>query len=134
VRLVSDHPSSSLAEYALEDVLKASTGWSPTESAKFAVVQAEDELAAIGMAMSGLGQERRSMTATFRPDISLMRSSSAWVLAEIRTIVDDHRGWDRARAADRTKPRATFSSLTCSYARLPPIVLHPRSVGRCAIR
>lgn len=63
-------PSSSLAEYA-EDYLKEHRV-GPDGKHTFAVVQAEDELAAIGMAIGAGWAGARAITGTSGPGISLM--------------------------------------------------------------
>src|SRR5579871_3700928 len=63
-------PSSSLAENMIEYLKRFRIG--PDGKATFAVVQAEDELAAIGMAIGAGWAGARSMTATAGPGISLM--------------------------------------------------------------
>ncbi len=64
-------PSSSLCE-SLIDYLKAYRIDPDTGKATFAVVQAEDELAAIGMVIGAGWAGARSMTSTSGPGISLM--------------------------------------------------------------
>lgn len=63
-------PSSSLAESA-EDLLKAYRT-NPDGTRTFAIVQAEDELAAVGMAVGAGWAGARALTATSGPGISLM--------------------------------------------------------------
>ena len=63
-------PSSSLAQSAQEYMEKLRVNEDGTKT--FAVVQAEDELAAIGMAIGAGWAGARSMTATSGPGISLM--------------------------------------------------------------
>ncbi|MFO0953492.1 MAG: 2-oxoacid:acceptor oxidoreductase subunit alpha [Isosphaeraceae bacterium] len=63
-------PSSSLAEYA-EDFLKKHRT-RPDGKHTFAVVQAEDELAAVGMAVGAGWAGARALTATSGPGVSLM--------------------------------------------------------------
>ena len=55
-------PSSSLAEYAEEFLKKHRVG--PDGKQTFAVVQAEDELAAVGMAIGAGWAGARALTAT----------------------------------------------------------------------
>ncbi|HZD32800.1 MAG TPA: 2-oxoacid:acceptor oxidoreductase subunit alpha [Candidatus Angelobacter sp.] len=63
-------PSSSLVETLIEYMKAYRVG--PDGKATFAVVQAEDELAAIGMVLGAGWAGARSMTATAGPGISLM--------------------------------------------------------------
>jgi len=63
-------PSSSLVESLIEYMKQHRIG--PDGKATFAIVQAEDELAAIGMVLGAGWAGARSMTATAGPGISLM--------------------------------------------------------------
>src|SRR5271166_3497390 len=63
-------PSSSLVETLIEYMKEYRIG--PDGKATFAIVQAEDELAAIGMVLGAGWSGARSMTATAGPGISLM--------------------------------------------------------------
>src|SRR5439155_16128829 len=63
-------PSSSLAESMIEYLKRFRIG--PDGKATFAVVQAEDELAAIGMVIGAGWAGARAMTTTSGPGISLM--------------------------------------------------------------
>jgi 2-oxoglutarate ferredoxin oxidoreductase subunit alpha len=63
-------PSSSLVEGLIEYMKEYRVG--PDGKATFAIVQAEDELAAIGMVLGAGWAGARSMTATAGPGISLM--------------------------------------------------------------
>jgi 2-oxoglutarate ferredoxin oxidoreductase subunit alpha len=69
-------PSTSVVE-ATTDLLKKFRV-TPEGKATFAVVQAEDELAAIGMVLGAGWAGARSMTATSGPGISLMTEFAAW--------------------------------------------------------
>ena len=81
-------PSSSLAEYAEEYLKKCRT--LPDGKHTFAVVQAEDELAAIGMAVGAGWAGARSMTATSGPGISLMAEFVGLAyFAEIPVVIID---------------------------------------------
>src|SRR4029079_7546348 len=61
-------PSSSLAEYAEDFLKKHRSG--PDGKHSFAIVQAEDELAAVGMAIGAGWGGARALTATSGPGIS----------------------------------------------------------------
>ena len=63
-------PSSSLVESLIDYMKKYRMG--PDGKSTFAIVQAEDELAAIGMVLGAAWAGARSMTATAGPGISLM--------------------------------------------------------------
>jgi len=82
-------PSSSLAEAAV-DYLKAYRHDAKTGKATYAVVQAEDELAAISMVVGGGWAGARSMTTTAGPGISLMAELAGLsYFAEIPTVIVD---------------------------------------------
>ena len=63
-------PSSSLVETMIDYMKEYRIG--PDGKATFAIVQAEDELAAVGMVIGAAWAGARSMTATAGPGISLM--------------------------------------------------------------
>jgi 2-oxoglutarate ferredoxin oxidoreductase subunit alpha len=81
-------PSSSLAEYA-EDFLKKHRVDAEGKQT-FAIVQAEDELAAIGMAIGAGWAGARALTATSGPGISLMAEFvGLGYFAEIPVVIID---------------------------------------------
>lgn len=89
-------PSSSLAE-SLQDYLKSYRHTEDGE-ATYSVIQAEDELAAIGMAIGAGWAGARSMTATSGPGISLMAEFSGLAyFAEIPAVI-----WDIQRVGPST--------------------------------
>ena len=82
-------PSSSLAE-TLMDYARAYRLDPETGKASFAIVQAEDELASIGMALGAGWAGARSMTATAGPGISLMSEFvGLGYFAEIPVVIFD---------------------------------------------
>ena len=82
-------PASSLGE-ALIGYLERYRIDSETKKATFAVVQAEDELAALGMAIGAGWAGARAMTATSGPGISLMSEFAGFAyFAEIPVVVFD---------------------------------------------
>ena len=82
-------PSSSLVE-SLQAYLKKYRHDPETGKATYAVVQAEDELASIGMALGAGWAGARSMTATAGPGISLMSEFIGFgYYAEIPAVVFD---------------------------------------------
>src|SRR5271168_1623779 len=82
-------PSSSLCE-TLIDYLKEYRIDKETGKATFAVVQAEDELAALGMALGAGWAGARSMTSTSGPGISLMAEFTGFgYFTEIPTVIFD---------------------------------------------
>lgn len=100
VNLVSWYPitpSSSLAE-TLNKYLPKLRQDPDTGKATYAVIQAEDELAAIGMVVGGGWAGARSMTATSGPGISLMAEFAGLAyFAEIPAVV-----WDVQRMGPST--------------------------------
>ena len=89
-------PSSSLVETLIEYMKEHRLG--PDGKATFAVVQAEDELAAIGMVLGAAWAGARSMTATAGPGISLMAEFTGLAYyAEIPAVI-----WDIQRVGPST--------------------------------
>jgi len=89
-------PSSSLAENMIEYLKRFRIG--PDGKATFAVVQAEDELAAIGMVIGASWAGARAMTTTSGPGISLMSEFAGLAYyAEIPAVV-----WDIQRVGPST--------------------------------
>ncbi len=82
-------PSSSLCE-SLIDYLRKYRVDKETGKASFAVVQAEDEIAALGMAIGAGWAGARSMTATSGPGVSLMGEFAGLAYyAEVPSVVFD---------------------------------------------
>jgi len=82
-------PSSSVTE-SLEKHLAQQRETDPDGKRRFVVVQAEDELAAIGMALGAGWAGVRSMTSTSGPGISLMAENMGLgYYAEIPTVICD---------------------------------------------
>jgi 2-oxoglutarate ferredoxin oxidoreductase subunit alpha len=90
-------PASSLAD-ALEEHLPALRLNEETGEATYVVVQAEDEIAAIGMAVGAGWAGARSMTSTSGPGLSLMAEYSGLAFfAEIPVVI-----WDVQRMGPST--------------------------------
>src|SRR5271165_3188305 len=82
-------PSSSLVEYLI-GYLKRFRIDRQTGKATYAVVQAEDELSAIGMVLGAAWAGARSMTSTSGPGISLMSEFvGLGYYAEVPTVIFD---------------------------------------------
>ena len=82
-------PSSSLCE-TLIDYLRKYRIDKETGQATFAVVQAEDEIAALGMAIGAGWAGARSMTSTSGPGVSLMAEFSGLAYyAEVPAVIFD---------------------------------------------
>jgi len=89
-------PSSSLVETMIEYMKEHRIG--PDGKATFAIVQAEDELAAVGMVIGAAWAGARSMTATAGPGISLMAEFTGLAYyVEIPAVI-----WDIQRVGPST--------------------------------
>jgi len=106
-------PSSSLAEAFIKHCKKFRTD--ADGKAKYAIVQAEDELASIGMVIGAAWNGARAFTATSGPGISLMQEFLGLAyFAEIPAVL-----FDVQRAGPSTgMPTRTQQSdvLSCAYA------------------
>jgi 2-oxoglutarate ferredoxin oxidoreductase subunit alpha len=124
-------PSSSLVE-SMIDYLKEYR-IDADGKATFAVVQAEDELAAIGMVLGAGWAGARSMTSTSGPGISLMAEfAGLGYFAEIPGVV-----WDIQRVGPstglptRTSQGDILEAFSLSHGDTQHIVLIPASVSEC---
>jgi 2-oxoglutarate/2-oxoacid ferredoxin oxidoreductase subunit alpha len=124
-------PSSSLAEYTEEFLKKHRTG--PDGKRTFAVVQAEDELAAIGMAIGAGWAGARAMTATAGPGISLMTEFVGLAyFAEIPVvIIDVERMGPSTGLPTRTSQGDILKLHLLGHGDCRHIVLIPGSVAEC---
>jgi 2-oxoglutarate ferredoxin oxidoreductase subunit alpha len=124
-------PSTSVIE-ATSDLLKK-LRITPEGKATFAVIQAEDELAAIGMVIGAGWAGARSMTATSGPGISLMAEfSGLGYYAEIPgVIVDVQRTGPSTGMPTRTQQSDLLSVAFLSHGDTRHIVLLPGSVKEC---
>jgi 2-oxoglutarate ferredoxin oxidoreductase subunit alpha len=125
-------PSSSLAEsvtdYARRFRLDATDG-KPT----FAIVQAEDELASIGMAIGAGWAGARSMTATSGPGISLMSEFTGLAYyAEVPVVIFDvQRVGPSTGLPTRTMQGDILTTFNLSHGDAQHILLIPGSVQEC---
>jgi 2-oxoglutarate/2-oxoacid ferredoxin oxidoreductase subunit alpha len=124
-------PSSSLVETLIDYLKEYRIG--PDGKATFAVVQAEDELAAIGMVLGAGWAGARSMTATAGPGISLMAEFVGLAYyAEVPGVV-----WDIQRVGPstglptRTSQGDILSTAFLSHGDTKNILLLPCSVAEC---
>jgi 2-oxoglutarate ferredoxin oxidoreductase subunit alpha len=124
-------PSSSLVETLIEYMKEHRVG--PDGKATFAIVQAEDELAAIGMVVGAAWAGARSMTATAGPGISLMAEFTGLAYyAEIPAVI-----WDIQRVGPstglptRTSQGDLLSVAFLSHGDTKHIMLFPSSVTEC---
>jgi len=107
-------PSSSLAE-AFQNHCRRYRMDPDTGKARFAIIQAEDELASIGMVIGGAWNGARSFTATSGPGISLMQEFIGLAyFAEVPAVIFDvQRGSPSTGMPTRTQQ---CDVLTCAYA------------------
>jgi 2-oxoglutarate ferredoxin oxidoreductase subunit alpha len=124
-------PSSSLVESLIDYMKEYRIG--PDGKATFAIVQAEDELAAIGMVIGAGWAGARSMTATSGPGISLMSEFAGLAYyAEVPAVV-----WDIQRVGPstglptRTSQGDVLSTAVLSHGDTRHILLFPSSVAEC---
>jgi len=124
-------PSSSLVETLIDYMKDHRIG--PDGKATFAIVQAEDELAAIGMVLGAGWAGARSMTATAGPGISLMAEFAGLsYYAEVPGVV-----WDIQRVGPstglptRTSQGDIISTAFLSHGDTKHLMLIPSSVAEC---
>jgi len=124
-------PSSSLVETMIDYMKDHRIG--PDGKATFAIVQAEDELAAIGMVIGAGWAGARSMTATAGPGISLMAEFAGLAYyAEIPGVI-----WDIQRVGPstglptRTSQGDILATAFLSHGDTKHIMLIPSSVDEC---
>src|SRR5271157_1157899 len=124
-------PSTSLVE-ATTDLLKKFRV-TPEGKATFAVVQAEDELAAIGMVLGAGWAGARSMTSTSGPGISLMAEfAGLGYYAEIPGVIFDvQRTGPSTGMPTRTAQADLLSVAFLSHGDTKHVVLLPGSVKEC---
>jgi 2-oxoglutarate/2-oxoacid ferredoxin oxidoreductase subunit alpha len=124
-------PSTSLVE-ATTDLLKKFRV-TPEGKATFAVVQAEDELAAIGMVLGAGWAGARSMTSTSGPGISLMGEfAGLGYFAELPGVIFDvQRTGPSTGMPTRTQQSDLLSVAFLSHGDTKHIVLLPGSVKEC---
>jgi 2-oxoglutarate/2-oxoacid ferredoxin oxidoreductase subunit alpha len=124
-------PSTSLIE-ATTDLLKKFRV-TPEGKATFAVVQAEDELAAIGMVLGAGWGGARAMTSTSGPGISLMAEfSGLGYYAEIPGVIFDvQRTGPSTGMPTRTQQSDLLSVAFLSHGDTKHLVLLPGSVREC---
>src|SRR6202035_2554570 len=124
-------PSSSLFETMIEYMKEYRVG--PDGKATFAIVQAEDELAAIGMVIGAGWAGARSMTATAGPGISLMSEFAglAYYVEVPGVIWDIQRVGPSTGLPTRTSQGDILSTAFLSHGDTKNILLMPCSVAEC---
>ena len=123
-------PSSSLCE-TLIDYMKEHRIDPETGKATFAIVQAEDELAAIGMAIGAGWAGARSMTSTAGPGISLMNEFiGLGYYAEVPTVIFDvQRTGPSTGLPTRTMQGDVLKTAYASHGDCKHPCLYPDSIG-----
>jgi 2-oxoglutarate ferredoxin oxidoreductase subunit alpha len=125
-------PSSSLCETLIE-LMKRYRIDPETKKATFAIVQAEDELAAIGMALGAGWAGARAMTSTSGPGISLMSEFvGLGYYAEIPAVLFDvQRVGPSTGLPTRTAQGDILSTAVLSHGDTKHPMLFPCSVEEC---
>ena len=125
-------PSSSLCEYliAYADRFRADPS---TGEKRIAVVQAEDELAAVGMAIGAAWAGARAMTSTSGPGISLMAEFAGLAYyAEVPVVIFDiQRIGPSTGLPTRTSQGDVAFAYTLSHGDTKHLVLLPGTVEEC---
>ncbi len=101
----------------------------------FAIVQAEDELAAIGIAIGGGWNGARSFTATSGPGVSLMSEFLGLAyFAEIPVVLYDiQRGGPSTGMPTRTQQSDILSAAYASHGDTKHVLLFPADPTECFI-
>lgn len=104
-----------------------------TKKATFAIVQAEDELAAIGMAIGAGWAGARSMTSTSGPGISLMAEFIGLAYyAEVPVVIFDiQRVGPSTGLPTRTMQGDILSTAVLSHGDTKHLMLLPSSIAEC---
>lgn len=125
-------PSSSLCEHLIDYLSKYRMD-KDTGKATFAVVQAEDEIAALGMVMGASWAGARAMTSTSGPGISLMAEfTGLGYYAEIPAVVFDiQRAGPSTGLPTRTAQGDLAFAAHLSHGDTRHPVLLPASVEEC---
>ncbi|HET7466839.1 MAG TPA: 2-oxoacid:acceptor oxidoreductase subunit alpha [Candidatus Dormibacteraeota bacterium] len=125
-------PSSSLCEYLIAYADRFRTD-PKTGEKHIAVVQAEDELAAVGMAIGAAWAGARAMTSTSGPGISLMAEFAGLAYyAEVPVVIFDiQRIGPSTGLPTRTSQGDVSFAYTISHGDTKHIVLLPGSVEEC---
>ncbi len=124
-------PSSSLVESLISYLKRYRVG--PDGKATYAVVQAEDELSAIGMVIGAGWAGARAMTATAGPGVSLMSEfAGLGYYAEIPAVIFDvQRVGPSTGLPTRTAQGDVLSTAFLSHGDTQHVLLFPGSVEEC---
>ena len=125
-------PSSSLCETLIDYLRKYRTD-KETGKASFAVVQAEDEIAALGMVVGASWAGARSMTSTAGPGISLMAEFTGLAYyAELPAVIFDiQRVGPSTGLPTRTAQQDIAFAAGLSHGDCRHVLLLPSSVAEC---
>src|SRR3954451_21714198 len=125
-------PSSSLCE-SLIGYMKKYRMDKATGKATFAIVQAEDEIASLGMVIGASWAGARSMTATAGPGISLMSEFTglAYYAETPAVIFDVQRVGPSTGLPTRTAQGDLLSTAFLSHGDTKHLMLFPTSVEEC---
>jgi 2-oxoglutarate ferredoxin oxidoreductase subunit alpha len=125
-------PSSSLCETLIDYLRKYRTD-KETGKASFAVVQAEDEIAALGMVVGASWAGARSMTSTAGPGISLMAEFTGLAYyAELPAVIFDiQRVGPSTGLPTRTAQQDIAFAAHLSHGDCNHVLLLPSSVAEC---
>ena len=125
-------PSSSLCE-SLIGYLKKYRRDPETGKATYAVVQAEDEIAALGMVIGASWVGARAMTSTAGPGVSLMAEfTGLGYYTEVPAVIFDiQRVGPSTGLPTRTAQQDILSAATLSHGDTKHPMLIPSSVGEC---
>ncbi|MBK8181293.1 MAG: 2-oxoacid:acceptor oxidoreductase subunit alpha [Planctomycetes bacterium] len=124
-------PSSSLAEAFQRYCNKHRTNADGTK--RFAIIQAEDELASIGMVIGAAWNGARAFTATSGPGISLMQEFLGLAFfAEIPSVIFDvQRGGPSTGMPTRTQQSDVISCAYASHGDTKHVLLFPEDPKEC---
>jgi 2-oxoglutarate ferredoxin oxidoreductase subunit alpha len=125
-------PSSSVAE-AFEKYCARLRVDKPSGANKFAIVQAEDEIASIGIVTGAGWNGARAFTATSGPGVSLMTEFIGLAyFAEIPvTIIDVQRGGPSTGMPTRTQQADVLSCAYASHGDTKHVLLFPQDPHEC---
>jgi len=125
-------PSSSLAEAFSRQCQKYRVD-PATGKRRFAIIQAEDELASIGMAIGAGWNGARAFTATSGPGISLMQEFIGLAyFAEIPVVlIDVQRGGPSTGMPTRTQQSDLLSCAYASHGDTKHVMLFPEDPTEC---
>jgi 2-oxoglutarate ferredoxin oxidoreductase subunit alpha len=125
-------PSTSLAEAFAKHCRKFRTD-PDTDRSRYAIVQAEDELASIGMVIGAAWNGARSFTATSGPGVSLMQEFLGLAyFAEIPAVIFDvQRGGPSTGMPTRTQQSDILIAAYASHGDTKHVLLFPEDPREC---